>query len=222
MVPFRALGDVITDLRTGLNPRQNFKLNPPGGRNLYITVRELGGFEIRPSEKTDYIDDVGLALIQGRSRLKKGDVLFSATGTIGRTALVSRDPDDWNIKEGVYALTPDSSIVDSRFLIYVLHSSQIRRQVLAQADGSTVASIPMAALRRVRIPTPHVDVQREIVRALDQFTQLEAELKAELKAELEARRLQYAHYRDSLLSFRPSELAPPPTPKGRNRVEEDE
>ncbi|GAO98350.1 putative type-1 restriction enzyme specificity protein MPN_089 [Caedimonas varicaedens] len=36
---------------------------------------------------------------------------------------------------------------------------------------------------------------------LDAFTKLEAELKAELKAELEARRKQYSHYRDKLLSF---------------------
>jgi type I restriction enzyme S subunit len=41
-------------------------------------------------------------------------------------------------------------------------------------------------------------VQREIVRVLDQFTQLEAEL----EAELEARRRQYEHYRDQLLTFR--------------------
>ena len=41
-------------------------------------------------------------------------------------------------------------------------------------------------------------MQREIVQVLDLFSFLEAEL----EAELEARRLQYAHYRDSLVSFR--------------------
>ncbi|ERH33416.1 hypothetical protein HMPREF1550_00528 [Actinomyces sp. oral taxon 877 str. F0543] len=44
---------------------------------------------------------------------------------------------------------------------------------------------------------PPLEVQREIVRILDQFTALEAEL----EAELEARRKQYEHYRDRLLSF---------------------
>ena len=48
-----------------------------------------------------------------------------------------------------------------------------------------------------KIPVPPVEVQREIVRVLDTFTELEAEL----KAELEARRHQYEYYRDRLLTF---------------------
>ena len=48
-----------------------------------------------------------------------------------------------------------------------------------------------------RIPVPPIEVQREIVKVLDTFTKLEAEL----EAELEARRRQYAHYRDALLTF---------------------
>ncbi len=47
------------------------------------------------------------------------------------------------------------------------------------------------------IPVPPLEVQREIVKVLDTFTQLEAEL----EAELEARRRQYQYYRDALLSF---------------------
>ena len=68
-VEYRPIDDVITSLRTGMNPRQNCKLNPPGAENLYITVRELGGFQLRSSEKTDRVDDEGLRLIQTRSRL---------------------------------------------------------------------------------------------------------------------------------------------------------
>ena len=52
-------------------------------------------------------------------------------------------------------------------------------------------------VREMPIPVPPVEVQREIVRILDQFTTLEAEL----EAELEARRTQYEHYRTHLLSY---------------------
>jgi type I restriction enzyme S subunit len=44
-------------------------------------------------------------------------------------------------------------------------------------------------------------VQREIVRILDNFTELAAELTAELTAELAARKKQYEYYRDLLLMF---------------------
>ena len=47
--------------------------------------------------------------------------------------------------------------------------------------------------REMSIPVPPVEVQREIVRILDQFTTLEAEL--------EARRVQYEYYRNHLLSY---------------------
>ena len=52
-------------------------------------------------------------------------------------------------------------------------------------------------VREMLIPVPPLEVQREIVRILDQFTTLEAEL----EAELEARRAQYEHYRNHLLSY---------------------
>jgi type I restriction enzyme S subunit len=48
-----------------------------------------------------------------------------------------------------------------------------------------------------KIPIPPLEVQREIVRILDQFTKLEAEL----EAELEVRRRQYDHVRQELLTL---------------------
>lgn len=54
-------------------------------------------------------------------------------------------------------------------------------------------------VRELRIPVPPLEMQREIVRVLDQFTQLSAELQAELEAELKFRRLQYEHYQSAVL-----------------------
>lgn len=182
-VEFKALDDIITHLRTGLNPRQNFKLNSEGSENFYITVRELGGFSINPSSKTDRIDEAALTRIQARSQLQAGDILFSGTGTIGRTALVSELPRNWNIKEGIFALSPITSSIDARFLIYLFNSAPIKQQILSSSDGSTVASVSMASLRRTRIPVPPLEVQQEIVRILDQFKDPRLGLEAELEAE---------------------------------------
>lgn len=49
-------------------------------------------------------------------------------------------------------------------------------------------------------------IQAEVVRILDAFTELTTELTAELAAELAARKKQYNHYRDLLLSFRDGEV----------------
>jgi len=130
-------GKVITFLRTGLNPRTNFVLNPPGAANYYVTVRELDGNGIRFSDKTDRIDDEAVRIINKRSRLRPGDVLFSGTGTIGRTALVTEEPSDWNIKEGVYALSPDQRLISSEYLLRVLQAGPTRMKLLGAAMGST-------------------------------------------------------------------------------------
>lgn len=52
-------------------------------------------------------------------------------------------------------------------------------------------------VEKISIPIPPLPIQEEIVKILDKFTLLEAEL----EAELEARKKQYEHYRDRLLSL---------------------
>ena len=53
----------------------------------------------------------------------------------------------------------------------------------------------MASMNKRMVPLPPLEIQREIVRILDNFTNLTAELTAELTA----RKTQYAYYRDKLL-----------------------
>lgn len=51
------------------------------------------------------------------------------------------------------------------------------------------------------IPMPPLPVQNEIVRILDEYTEITEKLTAELTAELAARQKQYEYYRDALLTF---------------------
>ncbi|MGN0655106.1 MAG: restriction endonuclease subunit S [Oscillospiraceae bacterium] len=52
------------------------------------------------------------------------------------------------------------------------------------------------------IPVPPLEVQREIVKILDEYSASVTALQKELEAELEARNKQYEYYRDKLLSFK--------------------
>lgn len=93
--------------------------------------------------------------------------------------------------------------LDPAFLYYLLSSDGFFAYDMRHAKGAKMPRGNKAAILNYRIPVPPLEVQREIVRILDEFTQLEAEL----EAELEARRQQYAHYRHRLLSSRSSEEA---------------
>ncbi|MEA5075233.1 MAG: restriction endonuclease subunit S [Coriobacteriia bacterium] len=87
--------------------------------------------------------------------------------------------------------------LDPKYVAYFFQSERFQEQKKRGITGTKVRRISGDSLAKIRIPVPPSEIQREIVRILDLFTTLEAEL----EAELEARRRQYAHYRDSLLTF---------------------
>ena len=196
-VEFVKLGDVIQSINTGLNPRRFFSLNTPDANNFYVTIREMKNGRIVFNNDTDKINDEALKLCNNRSNLERGDVLFSGTGTIGQIVVLEENPNNWNIKEGLYALKPIQERIVSKYLAYVLRSTQIRKLFLKKALGGTVKSVPMKVLSNIEIPLPPIEVQTEIVHILDKLTSLEAEL----EAELDCRKRQYEYYRDKLLSF---------------------
>ena len=196
-VEFKKLGKITSSIKTGLNPRQNFTLNTADATNFYVTVKEITTGKIKFSEKTDKINDNAVKTIQNRSDLMIGDVLFSGIGTIGKVALVNIPTDNWNCSESIFIIKPRQEVILPKFLMYILGSDVAKDQYRGQSVGSTLKGVRMATLSSIQIPTPPLTIQKEIVKILDNFTQLEAEL----EAELEARKKQYEHYREELLTF---------------------
>ena len=196
------LGDVIVSLNTGLNPRKFFKLNTEDATNYYITIREMKDGKIVLSEKTDRMNDEARKLCNNRSNLEVGDVLFSGTGTIGETAVIEKEPSNWNIKEGVYAIKPNQTMIQPMYLRYILMTDFIKKEYMKKAAGGTVQSVPMGELKKIRIPVPSLQEQNRIVGVLKQLDDLCNGLTNGLPAEIEARQKQYEYYRDKLLSFK--------------------
>ena len=94
-----------------------------------------------------------------------------------------------------FSIVVDRGTLQPRFVYHWLNGRQ--EAIHALKSGGGVPHVYPKDVAKLRCPIPPLEVQREIVRILDQFTTLEAEL----EAELEARRAQYKHYRDRLLSF---------------------
>ena len=84
------------------------------------------------------------------------------------------------------------------FLFRLLSSEAFFAYDMQHAKGGKMPRGSRPVILKYRIPVPPLEVQREIVRVLDTFTELEAEL----EAEQEARRRQYAHYWKPLLTSR--------------------
>ena len=86
---------------------------------------------------------------------------------------------------------------NAKYLVYYFHSQMFFAQKRKLAHGTKVIEVTPDALVDIVLPIPALEIQREIVRILDNFTNLTAELTAELTA----RKTQYNYYRDKLLTF---------------------
>lgn len=130
--------------------------------------------------------------------VREGDVLFGTTRPmLKRYCIVPADYDGQVASTGFCVLRANTDRVLTNFLFHLLGTATFYKYVEANERGASYPAIPDNVVKKFRIPVPPLEVQREIVRVLDKFTQLEAEL----EAELEARRAQYEYYRDSQLAF---------------------
>ncbi len=89
--------------------------------------------------------------------------LFSTTGTIGKTASISELGINRNIKEILYALTVNREIIKPTYLLRLIHNEITKKQINNYVIGSTVKSISMANLKKVKILIPSLDEQQRIV-----------------------------------------------------------
>ena len=134
-------------------------------------------------------------------QLKNGDILITKDGTLGKVAQVNSLPMPATLNGGVFVVRCLDNSLDNRFILHYLLSNHFSKVVEQQKTGSTISHLTQELFSRLLIPVPPIEVQREIVRILDNFTELTAELTAEPTAELTARKKQYEYYRDQQLSF---------------------
>ena len=85
----------------------------------------------------------------------------------------------------------NQNFINNKFLFYLLKSKYDDISKLIR--GTTIPGISIEDLKNLEINIPPIEIQNEIVKILDTFTQLEAEL--------EARDKQYQYYRNKLLDF---------------------
>lgn len=150
-----SLDELTSKFGTGLNPRKNFVLGH--GNNYYVTIKNMNNNRIYLDDKCDKVDDEALLKINARSKLKKGDLLFSGIGTIGRVAMVNEEPQNWNTSESVFNMHP-SELCTSEFLYVLLLSDVFQKFVKMNALGAVQQGIRIASLKSYTIAIPEKKV----------------------------------------------------------------
>lgn len=153
-----SLDDMTSKFGTGLNPRQNFKLGE--GDNYYVTIKNMGNNRVFLDDKCDKVTDEAIEKINKRSKLQKGDLLFSGIGTIGRVAMLTETPSNWNTSESVFNLHPEKDY-STEFLYVLLLSDLFQQYVKIHAQGGVQQGIRMASLKQYQMAIPSKSLMKE-------------------------------------------------------------
>lgn len=92
--------------------------------------------------------------------------------------------------------------IDPKYVAYFFQTESFQSQKKPHITGTKVRRISGERLAKIQIPVPPLEEQERIVAILDKFDALVNDLSSGLPAEIRARRQQYEHYRDRLLTFR--------------------
>lgn len=126
---------------------------------------------------------------------EKETITIAQYGTAGYVNWIN---EDFWANDVCYSLYPNEKI-NKRFLYFVLVNMQ--EFIYSLRIDAVPAHMPAERLESIKIPLPPIPIQQEIVRILDNLTDLTTELKEKLTSELIARRKQFEYYRDLLLTF---------------------
>ena len=176
----KTFDEVVLFARTGLNPRQNFKLGQ--GNNNYITIKNIKNNTLVVDDNTDVVDDEAIKLIHKRSQIKKGDILFASIGRIGDMYIIEAEPDGWDINESVFAFTLDTSIVRQKYFYYIFRIKTTLDYLASNSSGSTFKSIKMNQLKKMMFDIPTLEEQDKIIATLDRVCNVIEMRKQELRS----------------------------------------
>lgn len=139
------LGNIIERSGTGLNPRDNFVLG--NGDNYYVTIKNVNNGKLILDDKCDKVDDNALKIIDRRSQLRGGDILFTSIEPVGVTYFIHEKPTNWNINESVFTLRPNIEKVTSEYLYLLLSSDEMKIFTKNSSSGSVHKGIRHGVLK---------------------------------------------------------------------------
>lgn len=129
-----------------------------------------------------------------KSNVKASTTFIIAAGAAGDIGFSEKPY--WGADD-CYSIICNEKVID-KYVYYILDNNRIF--IKSNVRKASIPRLSRTVLEKMAIPIPPLEVQEEIVRILDRFS----DYAAELQAELQARKEQYEYYRNLLLTFNPS------------------
>lgn len=99
--------------------------------------------------------------------LNGGEILISASGTIGKVAIVPKTLSGAEVSSQIIVLRPNIGKVDPRFLLYSLLKEGAIQQMDHLRSGTIIDHMTIQAVKSLRISLPSVSIQGKIADRID-------------------------------------------------------
>ena len=142
------MSNEVLDIRDGTHESPKYK---DTGYPL-ITSKNLKHGRIDFSD-VNFISEEDYISINKRSKVNKGDVLYSMIGSIGNYAFVDNEP-NYAIKNVALFRFIDKRL-HNKFFLHLINSSIFQRQIEQRMKGGTQKFVSLKILRNLKIPSPH-------------------------------------------------------------------
>lgn len=134
--------------------------------------------------------------------VQKDDIIFGTTRpTLKRFCVIPEAYDGQICSTGFCVLRADPKKILPKFLYFSITTSAFNDYVERNQEGAGYPSISNSKVKSFQISVPAIEEQKRIVAILDKFDALVNDISSGLPAEITARRQQYEHYRNKLLTF---------------------
>ncbi|GAA8898743.1 restriction endonuclease subunit S [Helicobacter pylori] len=190
-VEFKTLEEVF-EIKNGYTPSKN---NPEFWKNGTIPWFRMEDIRENGRILKDSIQHITPKALKGKKLFPKNSIIISTTATIGEHALLIVD----SLANQQFTFLSKKAncniALDIKFFFY--QCFLLGEWCKNNTNVSGFASVDMTAFKKYKFPIPPLEIQQEIVKILDAFTELNTELNTELKA----RKKQYQYYQNMLLDF---------------------
>ncbi|GAA8647962.1 restriction endonuclease subunit S [Helicobacter pylori] len=191
-VEFKTLEEVF-EIKNGYTPSKN---NPEFWEKGTIPWFRMEDIRENGRILKDSIQHITPKALKGKKLFPKNSIIISTTATIGEHALLIVD----SLANQQFTFLSKKAncgiALDMKFFFY--QCFLLGEWCKKNTNVSGFASVDMTAFKKYKFPIPPLEIQQEIVKILDAFTELNTELNTELKA----RKKQYQYYQNMLLDFK--------------------
>lgn len=132
----------------------------------FITISAINKGRLQLSKATRYVPSSYLQTLSSSRIARKGDVLFSVTGSIAIPALVDTD-ESFVFQRHIAIIKPNTQVTSGRFLNIILGAPQVTEQAYNVATGTAQLTVPLSGLRNFLIPKLSQIEQLELMRRIE-------------------------------------------------------